>query len=449
MFRQCVYWIVVWDVLRDPVRKYLAIHPLPLAFLAGIFWLLMATPSVGRNQRNEIQSLFTDRLLVVALLCMIAFLFVGLCRGVLCGVPAGILLLGLASYSLIVPGFLVGVMLRWRSTDALRWLEFCLLVNVPFLLTGVLEAAGVRSDLLGGISMEWYRVRGDLHIPLPSGLFRSPDILGYHAATAFSIACILLLASASRQARWRYAFLATSVLFLLVLVARRKMLGFVAVFLVYGLTYLSVVYRNVPWVQHRFPSVGVQRLTLALLLATLFVGPIPQVQYAVSTLSDLPGRLSVSFWKAPATTIEQNGFWGRGLGIGTQGNYYLANKEPGVWQEDGISRLFLETGVLGAGFALAFGMVVLLAVHRAQVLLIPQLLQITDSKQDVSKIDDYSKPVVLTGLAALIVANGVTAAISHQHISGDPLTIGLVGLYAGLFFSIARSDRPLAVEAAL
>jgi hypothetical protein len=380
---------------------------------------------------------------------MIAFLVVGLFRGFLCSVPAGILLLGLASYSLILPGFLAGVALRWGSADVLRWLQFCLFINLPFLLTGVLEAAGVRSDLLGGISMEWYRVRGDDHIPLPSGSFRSPDILGYHAATAFSITCILLLSSKGKRSRSRYASLALACLFLLVMVARRKMLGLAAVFLLYGLTYLSVVYRNVPWVDQGFPRVPVQKLALAVLLIMLFVGPIPQVQYAVSLLSDLPGRLWVSCWEAPATTILQNGIWGRGLGVATQGNYYFAPKELGVWQEDGISRLFLEAGIPGAGFALAFAGLMLFVIHRTQVGLIPEFLQETVLKHDICEINRNSKPIVLTGLAGLLVANGVTAAVSHQHISGDPLSIGLLGLYAGLFFSLAKPSKPFTVESAL
>jgi hypothetical protein len=127
-------------------------------------------------------------------------------------------------------------------------------------------------------------------------------------------------------------------------------------------------------------------------------------------------------------TVEEHGILGCGLGTATQGAQYLdipgiayGRKGNGIyaWQEDGLSRLVMELGVIGTVLMLVAGALLVRAAVKA-----------------VRKTPPGGETYLLAaGLAGVLAANLASFIVSHQAYSGDPSTILIVTQCFGMLLA--------------
>ena len=135
-------------------------------------------------------------------------------------------------------------------------------------------------------------------------------------------------------------------------------------------------------------------------------------------------------------TLRQSGILGAGLGVATQGRHYAGVETTGEargWQEDGVSRLFVEFGVPGVLFLLA-----------SVVLLLRSLLLALRSTSRKS-----NEVILQFGLVAIVAGDAASFAISHQQFSGDPISALIVTLLLGMILRVpllASLRKPVPLE---
>ncbi len=438
--RNPLAWIILWEALRDPARKYFDLAPIPLETAGACLWVVVFARLALAAQPLPAVSRIASRAGITALSGLTVFVVLGIVAGFLSGLAPLIIALGVCSYSFPVLGFAVGVRLSMSLAEIRRIFAFYIAVNLPLICTAFVEAFGVRWKILGGIAMDWYRLQNGVHIPLPSGVYRSPDVLGYHAAYVFCF-CLLLFLTDRDALRRRFLFiLTTAMVAVLILSARRKMQGFCGVFVTVLGAYLLIYGLR----SHLMEFCGRWRARIAaglilLLLASPLLLKIPQFYHAATLIPDFPMRFANAVYFSPRTTIMQSGLLGRGLGSATQGSYHLGDQPEGNWQEDGFSRLFMEAGPAGAAaFLIGLGAFIFLLHH--------ELVQGSESFR--SHIDSSVRLRGLSptwtmsiGLFAVVIANLAAALISHQHISGDPIISGFAGCLAGCCLSLSLAAR--------
>lgn len=422
-WRYGVFFIVLWDACRDPIRKLLPEHLISLS-VAGTFLWLFCLLGVWRDKDlREMWSPVRIRLGRPPLLLLV-FLILSSISGFLQHVPSRVLGLGLASYLFPVIGLLTGIgFSRNRSSFHILILIYTV-VNSIFIGTALLELAGLDSPVLGGIQMEWYRFRGDYSIPLPCGVYRSPDILGLHAAHVFCMATLLVFASCKSAGRFGWFLLATWAAAMLVVSARRKMIGLAGVFLlvywVFAWCRVAAKRQLMLMARHKTKTRSVLSVFVMLCVFAFWWCARAQLEYGLSTLVEAPERVFGALVLSPLTTLRQSGFWGAGLGNATQGNMLVSLDHVGGWQEDGVSRVVLEGGLPGAFLVISSVVWVLLVFTRRVV-----------DEVAVSQQEKTAWPIWNVGLLCLTFGNIACYLVSHQHFSGDPVFAGLSGFWLG------------------
>jgi hypothetical protein len=418
-----VFLIVLWDACRDPIRKLLPEHLISLS-VAGTFLWLFCLMGVWRDK--DLREVWSPVWIQLRrpLLLLLVFLILSSISGFLQQVPSRVLGLGLASYLFPVIGLLTGIGFSRNHSNLRLLILVYVVVNSILIGTALLELAGLDSPVLGGIQMEWYRFRGDYSIPLPCGVYRSPDILGLHSAHVFCLVTMLIFATGNSAVRRRWLLVAVWAAALLVLSARRKMIGLSGVFL---FSYWSFARFGVAANWPLFSSTwrtGRTRNVLCffvmLFLLIFWWCARPQLEYGLSTLVEAPERVFGALVLSPLTTLIQSGFWGAGLGSATQGNTLVSVNHPGGWQEDGISRVVLEGGLPGGMLIISSVVWVLLVFTRRVV-----------NAVVIWQEEKTAWPIWNVGLLCLTFGNVACYLVSHQHFSGDPVFAGLSGFWLG------------------
>ncbi len=421
-WRTAVFGIIFWDVVRDPLRKLFPEQQIAIVMFGLLLWLGCLCGCLLEHHRNWPNWAFLKSLRIPSVGLAI-FLLCGITTGLVHSDPLPVMMLGFLSFTFPILGFPIGVRFGIHAKDVLR-LSICyVILNSIGIASAIPEVLGVKSPILGGIQMEWYRFRGDFSIPLPSGIYRSPDILGLHAAFVCVCACLIGFYSERRWLKVSAVSFAGFSFVLLIFSARRKMLGLLLSFLV--LHGVSCWRRRVS----PFDRILSQPLllssavvSLVLVSAVFWIHLQMQTLFAVTVITELPERFFNSIVASPFMTYNQTGFWGTGLGTATQGNAYFAPVGFSFgWQEDGIGRLMREGGVIGS-------VIFLISILWFVWNLLPSPSNVRGGWQN--------------GLWSLFVANLCCLAISHQHLSGDPIFGAMLGLIAGL------SSSPLQIAMA-
>ena len=425
-WRRGIYAGILVDVLRDPVRKLVPEQPVVITLSGALVWLTIVLFAV-LSQRRQTATLFRNypgvrtalHLLVIALLP--AF-------GISCiSYPRGWLMASIGGASYVIPtlGIVAGFVLSQKEEQIERMLRFYIAANVVMLISVPMEYMGVDVPALGGIDNVWIRYRPGVIVNLMCGWYRSPDIMGLHAAHVIMFS---LLLSIRRADNLRPVWIVSAVWagFCVLLSGRRKMMGipliFVAVFL-----FLGMVYR----------VSRVSRLAGAAVLAATLGGAVMlylwspdeaegYTEYATSLFTESGERANDLIITGTITTLKQSGIVGAGLGTATQGRYYAGvqtSRGARGWQEDGVSRLFLEFGV--PGVILLFCSVCLLvgAIGKSMRLLPPTTSQM----------------VLQLGLVGIVAGDAASYAISHQQFSGDPVSALLVTMMVGMILGVPAS----------
>ena len=436
-YQHAVLGIVVWEAVRDPIRKILDVAPLRLEIAGALLWvsLFARCTLFSKDKVTRLRSIAAR----VSTGCMVAFLIIGIVSGLHSGLSKAIISLGVLSYSFPMIGLVVGARLNWRPAEIISLFRVYIIVNVPLIMTAFAEAAGFSASFLGGIYMDWYRLQNGVHIPLPCGTYRSPDVLGLHAAHVVAFSFLLARLSSTSLSRRLFGTLTAIMIAVLILSARRKMQGLAAVFFLAYFSYALFArgYSVIAlWkkLNHRWMLAGIVVMACIWPLAM----KIPQLQFATTIIKDLPPRLLQAVYGAPKTTVSQSGFWGRGLGAATQGSYHVGVQPAGNWQEDGISRLFMEGGVPGALLVLVGATIPLLLIHNRL-----GFWNSSCRKRDGYELRNDQTRIIVSGLQSLLIANAAAFIISHQHISGDLTGSALIGFMAGTAIAAtSNTERP-------
>ncbi|PAY18783.1 hypothetical protein CKO51_14535 [Rhodopirellula sp. SM50] len=425
---------IVLDCFRDPIRKLSEGEPTLLTYCVCAVWgaafLNLFFGGHEGLRRVRLRFPWLER-------AMTWYLF-GLIPGAVLSLALyqnGILLAGLGFISYAAPllGVALGAALAFELKYLKRLLEIYVIVNSIAFIGSVAEYLMWDWPGLGGLKgFEWIRHMPGVIVRLISGFFRSPDIAGFHAANTMMVSAILLLNrgdKAGLKRRINPLWLSTAIWSVvpLLLCGRRKMLIMPVIFIIAYLLYIQLAARR---------SV-VQVLGYIVLIVV--IGAIPLAMYRdeegiedhqayyATTISDVAPRLKDNVAGSVIGTLKQSGVMGSGLGVATQGaQHFAVEAREGVWQEDGVSRLFKELGVPG---------VVLISIAISMVL--------SRCRREIRR-QRYLPLIELQALIfALVMANVASFVASHQHFSGDPANALWVLLFGGVFVGTLAIQKDL------
>lgn len=423
-WRNAVYAAIFLDFLRDPVRKLDEEQSVVITVSILMLWVIIAAMAYTRSEK-EIRGFFA---LNPKLGTAFRFLVVATIPGTLISVflyaqGLQIAVLGLVSYLAPLAGIILGALFPRGPEEVNRLLRFYCVVNGIALIGVLAEYLQWQLPALGGLrGMQWIRYSAGDVVNLIGGFYRSPDIMGMHAA---QVAMFSLILTGSRSGRIDFkwlAFVAFACLCLL-LSGRRKMLGMPMVFC--GAFAVLAYIRGMRQLQF----VIVPALSLFVGVAGIyfvinedFVAD-EYANYASTLFTDGANRSSEVIYGSIFSTLEQTGVIGSGIGSATQGNYHLVEgRIAGSWQEDGASRIVRELGVWGVVF-------VLLAAFSL----------VQSIRGSISRVIPNSTLAFLQlALIAVAIANLGSFLISHQQYSGDPPSAIIVLMVLGMAFAIPR-----------
>lgn len=413
---------LVLEFVRDPVRKLTPNAPVLITISVAALWLPLFFGAYSKHGA-EMGTIFRRYRTMWSFFWM---LFLAVQPGVFMSLllyqnGALLAMIGAGSYMSPLVGIAVGYVLPRVESDFYRWISLYVFVNLLGMVGTFLEFNHYDWAALGGINMNWIRYHGASQVRLISGFYRSPDVMGMHAAHMIMFCAMLAIRPQSKAVNlWVAISLIAAVC--LLLSGRRKMIGmpvtYLAVYLT--LTYLVGNFRKT----RSFGLVCIASLIAVGFSVAVQLGEVPDEysEFAASTTSEGSERVGAALSESVLVTIRQSGWLGRGIGTATQGKQYTGETVDKTWQEDGSSRLFVELGIPGAVLIIGAAFYLLRSVFLAFTFIPPgHPLQATQ-----------------LGLAGVIAANGLSFLVSHQAYSGDPATLMNVALMIGVILGLPR-----------
>jgi hypothetical protein len=425
-WRWGIYAGIVLDALRDPARKLSEEQSVAITLAGAAVWGLVALQAF-HSEPNAIRQLVRNypRLrsavacLIIALLPAAALSCLLYSQGYL------IAAIGLASYTGPLAGVVIGFLYARSESAVYRLLTVYSFINAVLLVGVPLEYFGFDVEGLGGIKTEWVRYRAGYTVHLISGFYRSPDIMGLHAAHVLMFSAILALRKRKAD-RAAWIGLVVWAAYCILLSGRRKMIGIPLVFL--GGFLALLMWRGARVVGRVVGLAAIVSLIGGAGLSLFFweaEHSSDYTEYATTIFTESHTRVNETVLDSVAGTLEQAGPLGAGLGTATQGRYHLGLKATGAargWQEDGLSKLLLEFGIPGLLILLlaAFQVVKTFsgALRSVPIWSSVQLLQI--------------------GLMGVVLGDAASFIISHQQFSGDIVNGLIVTLLAGFVLAGPR-----------
>lgn len=428
-WRRGIFMMVLIAAIQDPVRKlipgtpsYLVLATLPVWFLivVSLFVRIPRLLAIFRKSHRHLSS--SMKIFMVALI-----------PGALLSVSYGpgswrYTLLGLLAYGGILTGWLIGFIYARGERDVTRLMAFYSLVTAIILTGTYIEHMGLAPawSALGTevFGSRWIRYTDYGPVPLYSGFYRSPDVMGWHAVVAGM--CSLMMGIRERRSKRLFWFLISAwAIGAAMVCGRRKMIMMLPLF---GMI--------LSWIYWRAKSTS-RAVTIAGTIILVFVaGYIIYNQFAedqgieyyyIKYLGDAPLRVKSHGIDSVIETFRQSGFFGEGLGFAVQGSQYVTADKPRVWQEGGLEKILVELGVPGF---LAF---ILIATALFHAILRIVLHQISPGSPDFS---------IYAGLAAIVLANAGSFIVSHQ-VYGDFFIMTYFSFLTGMLLSAARAKQNL------
>lgn len=437
-WRRGVYVVVLAGFLQDPIRKLVDGEPVAFTLIApalfGVCFIsaMLAGEDLGFKELNRFSPvLYLPAVLFIGWVSLsVLMAYVNTHSFLLAGI-------GAMAYLAPIPGLMLGYRFAKNPQDVLQLLSFYIAVAVVFGVSLYLEAGGVTWRTLGcvGEGFVFYPESGGITI-LRSGLYRSPEVAGWHSASAI---CFLVIIGLARKPDFKF-YLATAIVVgvilpALVLTGRRKFLVEIAMFM--GFAAALVTY---------FKS-GSSRL------ASVFIagGIISAGFFFYITSSELPGQWNEYIDRSATASsdsgerfkhmtvdmfeyvIAQNGFFGSGAGTGSQGAQHFGGGAVlvGAAAEGGLGKVLAELGVPG--------LILLAWIMTAAVRYIWKAADKVRGDENVAALS--------YGVLAFLMANAIVFTTAHQ-IFGDVNILTILGLLLGVllrgpyFLRIQRTVAP-------
>ncbi|MFO1095500.1 MAG: hypothetical protein U0992_19680 [Planctomycetaceae bacterium] len=424
-WRAGIYAGLLLDCLRDPIRKLVDDQSVLITIGGAAVWGAVLVRMLIDHQ-SELR-IFLQR--YPTMRPMIVFLLLAIVPGALlsCALYHGgwkLAAIGSASYLAPLIGIAAGYFLATSEEEVYRVMKVYALLNAIMLVGVPLEYMDYDIPGLGGIQMDWVRYREGYTVDLIAGFYRSPDIMGLHAAHVVMFSALLFLRSRSAT-KFGWAGILIWATGCMLLSGRRKMVGIPVVFLA---AYICLAWRRGLRHINRLVALGA---TCVLVVAGLFMFvstdsiSAEYTDYAGTIVTEGATRANDLVLKGSIATLQQVGVLGAGIGTATQGRHYLGAGERGKlrgWQEDGVSRLLMEFGVPGLIFVFISGCCLLISLWQSLKLVPPHT----------------SVQMLQVGTLSIVFGDLASAIISHQQFSGDPVSGLLVTMFAGATLGAPR-----------
>lgn len=423
-WRRGMYLALFFEALRDPVRKISDRHSVLVTIAAGMVWaavLLGCSRKLGPR-------LFAVLRHIPYLRNATTCLFVALAPAV--GVSSvlysggyRVAIVGFASYTLPILGMAVGYHMARKPENIWRLLRYYCVVNVVVLTGTFLEFYKIDVPGLGsvpdqnGVVFKWIRYEPGYIVDLMCGFYRSPDVMGLHAANVAMFSALLSLQPRIRF-RWLWIGLIVFSGFCLMLSGRRKMIG---MFVVFAVVYVGLRLRQ-SGATRVIPILSAIGAVAVMVFGVMSGGEDTSeyATYAQTTITASGSRLHDNVFVGVLDSLQQTGILGIGLGTATQGRYYAeADVTAKTWQEDGISRIFAEMGLFGALFSAAAAYYFMRGAYAAYIM-VPSGTAVRELQ---------------IGMIGVVLATGASFIVSHQAFSGDPCAL----LFAAFLFGVMLS----------
>jgi hypothetical protein len=273
--------------------------------------------------------------------------------------------IGMLSYFAPIPAIVLAYQFAVRRgmRGVTRWMKFYVVLASLALASVYLEYVGAGWPVLGEVGHGVFISGAGALYKGNSGTFRAAEIAAWHAATTACF-CFMLLWG-RRLFLPRVLLAAALVVFFLglgVLTGRRKMIIEIAIFLS---TYVALVV----WFRHRAGKLAILFAifgVVAYLGAVGMMAPDPgeydhrsaefnrftdsafdKYSYRASTVfADVPKRIDELGLRPVGWAVDQFGWFGAGLGVGSQGTAHFGVNATGA-AEGGLGKLTVELGVPG------------------------------------------------------------------------------------------------------
>ena len=415
---------IVMGLLQDPLRKLVPGAPGYLAMGAMPVWLATMASAAFADQLLIQRFFACFPRLGKWIVATIAYLALPAMISATYGRNTWMItLLGVFVYATMFLSLVAG----WRYPGARHrtgWiLGFYAVIAAAFLIGGPLDAWGWgdRFPAVGTAAMGhvWVTYRTGEAVYMLAGLFRGPDVMGWHAALVFMISVIMAFRSRG-AARWFWVALAAWGALNIWLCGRRKMLSMIPIFI--G-CYLFLVFRFKSG--RRFVSMAGTVLMIGglgwYLISSLYRDAEVQ-EFYLSAFTQAEEQIQRHGIDSVVSTVAQAGFWGYGLGMSQQGIHHIPAEKPRIWQESGPSKLVAEFGVPGSLLIAVLGFVFAKTAY----------LVVRQSRRD----DSF---YFTAGIFSILAANLTSAVVSAQ-IFGDPFVAMFLAFLSGLLLSAAHAS---------
>lgn len=427
-WRKGLLWMIVLANLQDPLRKLVPGTPgnLLLITLVVVIAAGIGMFSCLRRPWSQFAAFHTAirKSLNYFILAILPAALISLTYG-----PGSwaFTAFGVISYGIILLSILLGYFYVRSPADIKRFLIFYSIVTTTALIGTYLEYfnIGFLNGLIGAdaLGYEWIRHKSGYMIRMLSGFYRSPDVMGWHAA-ATSMISLILVFTGKGSGRWRWLVVTAIGVGALMVSGRRKMVYMIPLFIILVPGLMIYCRRRGLGINAIIP------LALPIIIAFIIGNWLGAESEFVRYYTDDPGDISVQsqnhLWGSVVGTFQQSGFWGSGFGFASPGAQNIPFARPRIWQESGASRLMVELGLPGM---LAF---LGLTLEFFRSALRTARMQVASQNQG---------SLLCISLLAFVFANFASLGISGQ-ILADPFIASFIGISLGMQLSFVRIGVP-------
>jgi uncharacterized membrane protein len=421
-WRRAWFLVTLCGVVQDPVRKLTGGSPVWISFAVVLLYGVILFGA--RNEMRAHAAEFTRRFSGISTGIAI-FVFLLIIAAVNGMVTYGFdkwkaPLVSFLTYVIPVIAALLGYTWLQREEMMIRFFRFYAIVTSVALIGSVLEYLRVPSRMLGMVSFEGDYIRHlpGIQIRMLSGVYRSPDVMAWHAGMLTAIAVAMALRAGARRKMLIWIGVAGWGFVNCMIAGRRKAIYFVIIFAVVFL-----------WRYMR--RIRSSQVAACLGLLIILYGVVNQLssgentsvytRSAVATQQELGQR----FEGGVMQTFREVGLMGAGLGTATQGVHHLLGQSGIGWQEGGLGKVAMEVGLPG------------LIALLVMAIIVGRLLLILTRISDVPGSSQFLRVL----LFALVTANIAGFIGSAQAYTDAVLGLTVGFLVGGLFASAALDER--------
>lgn len=357
---------VLIAVFQEPMRKLAPDQPVYFVMFVGVVFgaalfgaMLKRVPLMPGSiagWKQNVGSPFNLFLMLILIQAVHSLVSIG--NPVITGI-------GLLSYLAPIPAIVLAYQFALRQgTDGIRrWMRFYIFVLTLAVATVYLEFLGFEWKIFGQVGKDMLISYGSSQYKGNSGIFRATEIAAWHAATIACFSFVLFWGKRFTMSRIILALLFIAFLIGLgALTGRRKMIIQIAIFLS---TYIGLI----TWFRRGNGKLAVLAFVIAVVSYIGVAGWLapdpgdfkydpradnylmeanPNIirERTQSVFSDLPVRIKKLGFEPISWAVNETGWLGAGLGVGSQGAQHFGGVGSGA-AEGGLGKLTLELGVPG------------------------------------------------------------------------------------------------------